>query len=99
MQEGRYRECRLCRVLGNPLAYSLVWRLVQNGTQTPSDLAGALRRSIHTISHTLGKLRLAEVVRFERSGRQAKYRLKYPEEIKFVLKALGRFEKATHRAG
>jgi hypothetical protein len=57
MEEGRYRESRLCRVLGNPLAYSLVLRLIENGSETPTDLANGLRRSVHTVSHTLGKLR------------------------------------------
>ncbi len=97
MEEGRYRESRLCRVLGNPVAYSLVVRLIENGSETPSDLANALQRSVHTVSHTLGKLRLADVVRFERYGRQVQYRLKYPEEIHLLLGALGSLEEATHK--
>ncbi len=97
MEEGRYRQCRLCRVLGNPLAYSLVLRLIENGSETPTDLANALRRSVHTVSHTLGKLRLADVVRFDRYGRQVQYRLKYPEEIHRLLGALGSLEEATHK--
>ena len=97
MEEGRYRESRLCRVLGNPLAYSLVLRLIENGSETPTDLANALRRSVHTVSHTLGKLRLTDVVRFERCGRQVQYRLKYPEETHLLLGALGSLEEATHK--
>ncbi len=48
------------------------------------------------LSRTLGKLRLVElVVRFDRSGRVACYRIKYTEETKDLLKALGNFERAT----
>jgi len=90
---------RICNYepLGNSLAYSLVFQLVENGSQTPSGLASALRWNVHTISHTLGKLRLADVVRFERYGRQVQYRLKYPEEIHLLLGALGSLEEATHK--
>ena len=97
MEEGGYRESRLCRVLGNPLAYSLVLRLIENGSETPTDLANALRRSVHTVSHTLGKLRLADVVRFERYGRRVQYRLKYLEEAHLFLGALSSIEEATHK--
>ena len=97
MKEGRYRESRLCRVLGNPLAYSLGLRLIENGSETPTDLANALRRSVHTVSHTHGKLRLADVVRFERYGRRVQYRLKYLEEAHLFLGALSSIEEATHK--
>lgn len=87
----------MCRILGNPLAYSLVLRLIENGSETPTDLANALRRSVHTVSHTLGKLRLADVVRFERYGHRVQYRLKYPEETHLFLGALSSIEEATHK--
>lgn len=49
MDEARYRESRLCRVLGNPVAYNLVLHLSHNGLQTPriwlSRSAGASTRS------------------------------------------------------
>ena len=99
MNEGRYRESRMCRVLGNPLAYGVVAKLLETGPQTPSELARSVGRSITTVSHTLGKLRLAELVRFDRTGRVALYRVKYPREIRALVKALDRFVTATRRAG
>jgi len=94
MKEIRYRESRLCRVLGNPVAYNLILHLVELGPKTPSELASFLQRSVYTISHTLGKLRLADLVRFDRSGRNARYHIKYPRETMALLKALGNFEMA-----
>ena len=52
-------------------------------------------RSVPAVSHALAKLRLAEVVRFDRSGRSARYRIKYSPETKALLAALGDFEKAS----
>ena len=95
MEENRYRESRLCRVLGNPLAYSLVCSLIENGPKGPSEIAAALGRSTATVSHALGKLRLAELVRFDRSGRTARYRVKYPKETAGLIRALEIFERAT----
>jgi hypothetical protein len=36
MEEKRYRESRLCRLLGNPIVYQLVLVLDQEGPLTPS---------------------------------------------------------------
>ncbi len=97
MEEGRYRESRLCRVLGNPVAYSVIVKLLESGPASPSDLASFIGRSVPAVSHTLGKLRLADVVRFDRSGREAIYHIKYPEETRALVKALGNFDGATRR--
>jgi hypothetical protein len=39
MDEGKYRESRLCRLLGNPVVYQLVLFLASGGPLTPSKLA------------------------------------------------------------
>ncbi len=70
MKEARYRESRICRVLGNPVAYSVIVKLLESGPQTPSELAGHIGRSVPAVSHTLAKLRLADLVRFDRSGQR-----------------------------
>jgi hypothetical protein len=43
------------------------------------------------VSHVLAALRMAELVRYENTGKQASYRLKYPRETRQVLAALERF--------
>ncbi|MBI4525322.1 MAG: helix-turn-helix transcriptional regulator [Deltaproteobacteria bacterium] len=99
MKETRYRESRVCRVLGNPLAYGVIVKLLESGAQTPSQLASHIRRSVPTVSHTLSNLRLADLVRFDRSGRTALYRIKYPKEMRKLLNALEKFNDATRRVG
>jgi predicted transcriptional regulator len=95
MDETRYRESRLCRILGNPVAYSLVVQLSESGPQSPSELAAGLGRTVYAISHILAKLRMAELVRFDRAGRGAQYRIKYPRQTSDLMRALGLFERAT----
>jgi DNA-binding transcriptional ArsR family regulator len=65
VEEKSYRQSRLCRVFGNPIAFSIVELLLENREMSPSQLARALGRSLSRISHTLGALRLAEVVRYD----------------------------------
>ena len=91
MDETGYRQSRLCRVLGNPLAFAVVQLLAENGEMSPSQLAAALGRSLARVSNVLAALRLAEVVRYQTEGRKARYRLKHPRETRKLLAALGTF--------
>jgi len=61
MEESKYRESRLCRLLGNPVVYQLVVLLNTAGALTPSKLAKLAGRSVQTVSGHLAKLRGAEV--------------------------------------
>ena len=91
MEERVYRQSRLCRLLGNPLAFAVVNVLGENNELTPSEIARAVGRSVSRVSHVLAALRLAEVVRYETDGRQARYRLKHPRETRQLFQALGKF--------
>jgi DNA-binding transcriptional ArsR family regulator len=91
MDEKVYRQSRLCRVMGNPLAFAVVHALSQSRELTPSEIAQAVGRSVSRVSHVLASLRLAEIVRYETDGRQARYRLKHPRETRELLKALAIF--------
>ena len=88
MDEKRYRESRLCRVLGNPIVYQLVVLLDAGGPLTPSKLAKLIGRQISTISIHLGKLRAADVVRYDTSGKETRYWLKRKSEMKGLLRML-----------
>ncbi len=88
MDEKRYRESRLCRVLGNPIVYQLVVLLDAGGPLTPSKLAKLIGRQISTISIHLGKLRAADVVRYDTSGKETRYWLKHKSEMKGLLRML-----------
>ena len=87
MEERLYRQSRLCRLLRNPVAYSIVAVLVEKGEMTPTQIAKVVGRSLGRVSSRLATLRLAEVVRYETSGGHTKYRLKHASETRRLLKA------------
>ena len=91
MEEKVYRQSRLCRLLGNPMAFAVVNALLESKELSPSEIARTVGRSVSRVSHVLAALRLAEVVRYETDGRQAHYRLKHPRETQQLLIALPRF--------
>jgi len=95
VEEGSYRQSRLCRLLGNPVAFAVVQLLAENKELTPGEIARAVGRSVQRVSTVLGALRLGEVVRYESDGKRNLYRLKHPSEVKGVLSALSRFVKAA----
>ena len=94
MEEESYRQSRLCRLLGNPVAFAVVQLLAENRELTPSEIARAVGRSVQRVSNVLGALRLA-VVRYDTDGKRNRYRLKHPSEVKSLLVALSRFVKAA----
>ncbi len=98
MEEQTYRQSRLCRVLGNPVAFAIVQILAENKEMSPSAVAGAVGRSVSRVSHVLAALRLAEVVRYDADGRRARYRLKHPQQVRQILRALSGFIASTSRA-
>ncbi|HXV79270.1 MAG TPA: ArsR family transcriptional regulator [Candidatus Binatia bacterium] len=91
MEEGVYRQSRLCRLLDNPLAFAVVNALGESKELSPSEIARAVGRSVSRVSHVLAALRLAEVVRYETKGRQAPHPLKQPREIRQLLQAPAKF--------
>ena len=88
MDEKRYRESRLCRLLGNPIVYQLVILLEAGGPLTPSKLAKLIGRQVSTISIHLGKLRAVDVMRYDTSGKETRYWLKHKSEMKGLLRML-----------
>jgi predicted transcriptional regulator len=95
MEEDSYRQSRLCRLLGNPVAFAIVQLLAENKQLNPSEIARGVGRSVQRVSTVLGALRLAEVVRYDTDGKRNRYRLKHPSEVRSVLGALSRFVKVA----
>ena len=91
MEEGSYRQSRLCRLLCNPVAFAVVQLLAENKELSPSEIARAVGRSVQRISTVLAALRLAEVVRYDSDGKHNRYRLKHRREVRSVLAALSHF--------
>lgn len=97
MEEDSYRQSRLCRVLGNPIAFAIVELLAENKELNPGEIARAVGRSVPRVSNVLAALRLAEVVRYESDGKHNYYRLKHPGDIRQLLASLSRFVKAASK--
>lgn len=92
MEEKSYRQSRLCRVFGNPVAFTITQLLLEKTEMSPSELARGVGRSLSRVSHTLAALRLADVVRYDSEQKlRARYRLKHPREIRQVITALSNF--------
>jgi DNA-binding transcriptional ArsR family regulator len=97
VEEKSYRQSRLCRLLGNPVAFAVVELLAENKELNPSEIARAVGRSVQRVSNVLGALRLADVVRYDSDGKRNYYRLKHPREIRQVLAALTRVVEAVSK--
>jgi DNA-binding transcriptional ArsR family regulator len=95
VDEDRYRQSRLCRLFGNPIAYAIVQLLAENKDLNPSEIARGVGRSVQRVSTVLAALRLAEVVRYDTDGKRNRYRLKHPGEIRGILASLSRFVNAA----
>jgi DNA-binding transcriptional ArsR family regulator len=95
VEEISYRQSRLCRLLGNPVAFTVVSLLADSKEMSTGEIARAIGRSVPRTSNILGALRLAELVRYETEGRHARYRLKHPLEVRRILDALSGFVKTT----
>ena len=76
MPETPYRASQICRVLGNPKAYQILLELRRRKTATTTQLAAALKRTSPTVSAHLRSLREVHLVRYQREGAKAVYRLK-----------------------
>jgi DNA-binding transcriptional ArsR family regulator len=95
VEEVSYRQSRLCRLLGNPIAFMVVALLAESKEMSTGEIAKAIGRSVPRTSNILAALRLAELVRYETEGRHARYRLKHPREVRKILDALSGFVKTT----
>jgi len=91
VKEDSYRQSRLCRLLGNPVAFAVVELLAENKELNPSEIARAVGRSVQRMSTVLGALRLADVVRYDTDGKRNRYRLKHSSEVRNGLASLSRF--------
>jgi len=61
VEEVSYRQSRLCRLLGNPFAFTVVSLLAETKEVSTGEIARAIGRSVPRTSNILGALRLAEV--------------------------------------
>ena len=99
MEERLYRQSRLCRLLGNPVVYSIVAVLLERGEMTPTQIAKSVGRSLGRVSNLLAALRLAEVVRCQAAAGHTKHRLKHVPETRRLLSPLAAFVEVAGPTG
>ena len=97
MKEHRYRESRVCRLLGNPIVYQLIVLLDNGSPLTPSRLAALTGRKISTVSIHLAKLRSLDLVRYDTVGKETLYWLKHKARTKVLLSSLAKLVGASSK--
>jgi DNA-binding transcriptional ArsR family regulator len=71
--------------------------LEAGGPLTSSSLAKLIGRQVSTVSIHLGKLRAADVVCYDTSGKETRYWLKHKSEMKGLLRMLERVLNASSK--
>jgi len=85
--EKKFRGSLVCRVLGYPVSYKIVAMLLKNRSMSFNDIVREVKRSNSTVCYHLTKLRHAHVVRYEKTSRSTLYWIKYPKEVRAIMKA------------
>lgn len=83
--EKRFRGSIICRVLGYPISYGIVKLLLEKNKLNLKQIAGNVKRSKSAVCFQLTKLRLANIIRYERKGKTTTYWIKYPEQVRKIL--------------
>jgi DNA-binding transcriptional ArsR family regulator len=95
MKEIVYRESRIAKVIGEPAKYAIINLLLRHGAMSVGEIARAIHRAESTISHHLAMLKGLEIVRYEVKTSGVYYWIKYPKELRLIVKSLKIFVKRT----
>ncbi len=85
--EKKYRGSLICRTLSYPITYAIARLLLENGPMDLTRIVAQVRRAKSTVCEHLAKLKLANIVRYEKYRRRTVYWIKYPKEVKELLRA------------
>ncbi|MGB3341491.1 MAG: winged helix-turn-helix domain-containing protein [bacterium] len=80
--ENKYRGSLICRAVSYPIAYAIVKMLLDEGPMNLDDIVGRVNRTKPNVCQHLAKLKLANMVRYEKEHRKTRYWIKYPEEVR-----------------
>jgi DNA-binding transcriptional regulator GbsR (MarR family) len=93
--EKKYRGSIICRVLGYPITYAIVKLLLEEGPMELSGIVQEVKRAKNTVCEHLTKLKIANIVRFEKKHGKTIYFIKYPKELKTFFKSCETLVKRT----
>jgi len=83
--EKRFRGSMICRVLGYPISYGIVKLLLEEGEMELDNIAAYVKRSRQATCSQLTKLRLTNIIRYDKKGQRTVYWIKYPKETAQLL--------------
>ncbi len=95
--EKRFRGSVVCRVLGYPISYGITKLLLEKKALDLETIASYVERSKQATCSQLTKLRLANIVRYEKSGKSTIYWIKYPKEVERIFAACETFVRRSSR--
>jgi DNA-binding transcriptional regulator GbsR (MarR family) len=93
--EKKYRGSVICRILGYPVTYAIVRMLLERGPMDLEQIATSVRISKPGVSIHLRKLKIANVIRYEKKWPKTFYWIKYPNEVRAVLETIERLVTRT----
>ncbi len=85
--EKKFRGSLICRVLCYPISYGIVKLLLERGKMSLEEISKEIQRTKAAACFQLTKLRLANLIRYERIGKKTLYWVKYPDEVEEILNA------------
>ncbi len=96
--EKKFRGSVIYRVMSYPISYAIVKMLLEKGKMSFSEIQKKVKRTKSTVCFHLSKLRLANIVRYEKKGRETTYWIKYPKETLDLMNAVeAMVERITQR--
>lgn len=96
--EKKFRGSVICRVLAYPISYAIVKMLFESGKMGLTDIVKKVKRSKPTVCYHLTKLRMVNIVRYEKEGKETYYWIKYTKYVKTIMDACeAMVQRATQR--
>jgi DNA-binding transcriptional regulator GbsR (MarR family) len=86
--EKKYRGSVLCRILGYPITYAIVKMLLEKGPMSLEKITALVKISKPGVVAHLRKLKIANIIRYEKRWPKTYYWIKYPKEVRAVLKTI-----------
>jgi DNA-binding transcriptional regulator GbsR (MarR family) len=83
--ERKYRGSVICRILGYPITYAILKLLLEKGALELDEIVKAVKRSKSTVCGHLRKLKLGNLIRYEKTKNKTLYWIKYSAEVKNFL--------------
>jgi len=95
--EWKFRGSVICHTLGYPITYAIVKLLLEKGPMGLDEITKRVNRAKNTVCGHLTKLKLTNIIRFEKTKFKTIYWIKYPEEVKEFMSVCEKLVKRTAR--